>query len=127
MIRPIALFAAIALAGAQAWAQEKPAGEAKKGAPAAETRAETAKKEPSEAQKRQQARMRACNEKAAERKLEGEARRRYMSACLKGEDPDKVEKRAAQREKMKACHRQAADKGLKGEERRRFMSECLKG
>lgn len=41
-----------------------------------------AKKEPTKAQKKQQERMKMCNEKAGERK--GEERRKFMSQCLKG-------------------------------------------
>jgi len=43
-----------------------------------------AKKEPTEAQKKQQERMKACNTKAGEKKLEGDARKNFMSSCLKG-------------------------------------------
>ena len=40
------------------------------------------KKEPSAAQKKQQERMKACNDKAADKK--GAERQKFMSACLKG-------------------------------------------
>jgi hypothetical protein len=40
------------------------------------------KKEPSAAQKKQQERMKACNEKAGDKK--GDERQKFMSACLKG-------------------------------------------
>ena len=42
-----------------------------------------AKKEPSSAQKKQQERMRDCNEQAGAKKMEGDARKKFMSACLK--------------------------------------------
>ena len=45
-----------------------------------------AKKEPTEAQKKQQERMKACNAKAGEKKLEGDARKKFMSTCLSGDD-----------------------------------------
>jgi hypothetical protein len=41
-----------------------------------------AKKEPTAAQKRQQERMKACNDKAGDKK--GDERKKFMSACLKG-------------------------------------------
>ena len=41
-----------------------------------------AKKEPSAAQKKQQERMKACNEKAGDKK--GDERKKFMSSCLKG-------------------------------------------
>jgi hypothetical protein len=83
-------------------------------------------KEPTEKQKAQQERMKGCNEKAGAKKLEGDARKTFMSSCLKGEEAASP-KQAAQQEKMKACNKQAADKNLKGDERKTFMSACLKG
>jgi hypothetical protein len=44
-----------------------------------------AKKEPSEAQKKQQERMKACNEKAGDKKSRDD-RKNFMSTCLKGDD-----------------------------------------
>jgi len=43
-----------------------------------------AKKEPTEAQKKQQERMKSCNAQAGYKKLEGNARKNFMSSCLKG-------------------------------------------
>ena len=80
------------------------------------------KKEPSAAQKKQQERMKSCNERAALQKLEGDARKKFMSSCLKGE-----EKGSAQQDRMAACNKQAASKGMKGDERKKVMSGCLKG
>ena len=40
------------------------------------------KKEPSAAQKKQQTRMKECNERAADKK--GDERKKFMSSCLKG-------------------------------------------
>ena len=45
---------------------------------------EKAKKEPTAAQKKQQQRMADCNKEAGAKKLEGEARKKFMSTCLKG-------------------------------------------
>lgn len=84
-----------------------------------------AKKEPSEKQKAQQERMKDCNAKMGEKK--GDDRKKAMSACLKGEDPNASDKQKAQQNKMKDCNKQAADKGVKGDDRKKFMSGCLKG
>ena len=43
-----------------------------------------AKKEPTEKQKAQQERMKACNDKAGDKKMKGDERKSFMSACLKG-------------------------------------------
>jgi hypothetical protein len=86
-----------------------------------------AKKEPTAAQKKQQARMRDCNEQAGTKKMEGEERKKFMSSCLKGQSGAKGEKMTAQQSRMKECNRQASDKKMKGDERKQFMSGCLKG
>jgi hypothetical protein len=41
-------------------------------------------KGPTEAQKKQQQRMADCNKQAGSKKLEGDARKKFMSTCLKG-------------------------------------------
>ena len=84
-----------------------------------------AKKEPSAAQKKQQERMRDCNDKVGDRK--GDERKKFMSACLKGETSAKGGKMTEQQTRMKDCNKQAGDKGMKGDERKKFMSACLKG
>lgn len=84
MKKIIAALCCLMLAAAPALAQDKAKGEAKKGAPAAEKKAEPAKKEPSAAQKKQQERMRTCNDQAGSKKLQGDARKKFMSECLKG-------------------------------------------
>ena len=86
-----------------------------------------AKKEPSAAQKKQQERMKDCNEKVGERK--GDDRKKFMSSCLKGEMDKKsaAAKGTPQQEKMKTCNAQASKKGMKGDDRKKFMSDCLKG
>jgi hypothetical protein len=83
------------------------------------------KKEPTAAQKKQQARMKDCNAKATDKK--GDERKKFMSACLKGETgpaPSAAQKK--QQERMTACNKQATEKKLKGDERKKFMSGCLK-
>ena len=81
-----------------------------------------AKKEPSAAQKKQQERMKSCNERAGLQKLEGDKRKEFMSACLKGDA-----KGSASQDRMAACNKEAGSKALKGDERKKFMSGCLKG
>ena len=80
------------------------------------------KKEPTAAQKAQQERMKDCNEQAGTKKLEGDERKKFMSACLKGE-----EKMTPQQARMKDCNKQASDKKMSGDDRKKFMSTCLKG
>jgi hypothetical protein len=83
----------------------------------------------------QQSKMGDCNKAAADKKLKGDERKKFMSECLKGgaaAPAAAAEKPAAakptnQNEKMGYCNKQAADKKLKGDERKKFMSECLKG
>ena len=74
-----AICALFALSTAYA---QQPQGGAKKGAPAAEKKAEQAKKAPSAAQKKQQARMKDCNAKAEGKS--GDERKKFMSTGLKG-------------------------------------------
>jgi len=83
------------------------------------------KKEPSAAQKKQQARMKDCNQKAADKK--GVERKQFMSACLKGDGDGPSAAQKQQQNRMAACNKQASDKKLKGAERKTFMSGCLKG
>ena len=83
-----------------------------------------AKKEPSAKQKAQQERMKDCNAKAADKK--GDARKSFMSACLKGEDAAPSAAQKAQQSRMTACNKQATEKKLKGDDRKKFMSSCLK-
>ena len=82
-------------------------------------------KAPSEAQKRQQERMKSCNETAGDRK--GDDRKKFMSSCLKGQDPQASAKQKAQQDRMKDCNKQASAKSMKGDERKKFMSSCLSG
>ena len=87
-------------------------------------------------------RMTACNAEAGEKHLTGDARKQFMSECLKGhatheqsstpaKDPHSgkskdVEHHTTQGEKMKACNQEASAKNLHGDDRKHFMSECLK-
>jgi psiF repeat len=69
----------------------------------------------------QQEKMKACNAQAGDQKLEGNARKAFMSDCLKTGKP------VTQQEKMKTCNKDASAKGLKGDERKLFMTTCLAG
>ena len=82
-------------------------GEGRKNAPAAE------KKAPSEAQKKQQERMKDCNIKAEGKS--GDERKQFMSSCLKGQDASAKAPSAAQKkqqERMRSCNEQAGGKKL---------------
>ena len=95
------------------------------------------------AQSPQAERMTQCNAEAHDKKLTGDARKQFMSDCLKGhakphaEEGDKTElasqhagstggEHSKQGEKMKACNHEATAKNLHGDDRRQFMSQCLK-
>ena len=67
----------------------------------------------------QQQKMTSCNADATGQSLKGDARKTFMSQCLKA-------KPATQQEKMKTCNADASGKALKGDERKAYMSSCLK-
>jgi hypothetical protein len=94
----------LAFAASGAWAQDK--------------------KAPTEAQKKQQERMKDCNAKAGAKK--GDERQKFMSSCLKDGKAEPTPAQKAQQERMTACNKQATEKKLKGDERKKFMSGCLK-
>ena len=88
-------------------------------------------KAPTEAQKKQQERMTACNKEAGEKKLKGDERKKFMNTCLKGSQPSQTKapsaKQKAQQDRMGDCNKQANLKNMKGEDRKKFMSSCLSG
>jgi len=90
---------------------------------------EKAKKEPTEAQKKQQQRMADCNKQAGAKKLEGEARKKFMSTCLSGGEMAKgpTDAQKKQQQRMADCNKQAGAKKLEGDARKKFMGTCLKG
>jgi hypothetical protein len=76
----------------------------------------------------QQQKMKSCNADAGKKKLEGDARKKFMSECLSAEAPAASGKELTpQQQKMKSCNADAGKKKLEGEARKTFMSECLKG
>ena len=75
----------------------------------------------------QQNKMTTCNADATAKSLKGDARKTFMSQCLKAAPPPEAGKSLTpQQEKMKTCNADATGKALKGDERKAFMSECLK-
>ena len=72
----------------------------------------------------QQERMKSCNADATAKGLNGDARKQFMSSCLKDGAGDAL---TPQQQKMKSCNADATAKDLKGDARKTFMSECLKG
>ena len=81
-------------------------------------------KAPVQAQKKQQERMGACSKQAGEKKLKGDARKKFMTTCLEGKS---TVARKVQQDRSAKCNWQAKLENLTGEERRRFMSSCLGG
>lgn len=73
----------------------------------------------------QQEKMKSCNADATAKGLNGDARKQFMSGCLKDGSGDAA--LTPQQQKMKSCNADATAKGLKGDARKTFMSECLKG
>jgi hypothetical protein len=69
----------------------------------------------------QQSKMGTCNKEAGDKKLEGDARKKFMSECLS------ASKKPTQQQKMTTCNKEAGDKKLAGDERKKFMSSCLSG
>ncbi|UXY13997.1 PsiF family protein [Chitiniphilus purpureus] len=73
------------------------------------------------AENAQQSKMATCNKEASTQALKGDARKQFMSTCLK-----KDAKPANQQDKMGYCNKEAGAKALKGDARKAFMSDCLK-
>lgn len=84
-------------------------------------------KAPTQAQKKQQERMSACNRQAGDKKLKGDARKKFMSACLEGKSTVASTKRQVKEDRAGECNKQANLRNLKGDLRNRFMSSCLSG
>ena len=90
----------------------------------------TKKKEPTEAQKKQQQRMADCNKQAGAKKLEGDARKKFMSSCLGVATPRpraRPRRRRSSSSGWRTATRKPATKNLEGDARKKFMSACLKG
>ena len=75
----------------------------------------------------QQQRMTTCNQQATAQTLKGDARKTYMSDCLKNSKSGPEEKSLTpQQQKMRECNVKATEQSLKGDDRNKFMSACLK-
>ncbi|MGY5958226.1 phosphate starvation-inducible protein PsiF [Kosakonia sp. BK9b] len=75
----------------------------------------------------QQQRMTLCNQQATAQTLAGDARKQYMSQCLKNTKMEAGQKSLTpQQQRMRECNAQATQQSLKGEDRSKFMSACLK-
>lgn len=75
----------------------------------------------------QQQRMTTCNQQATAQALKGDARKTYLSDCLKNSQSAPGEKSLTpQQQKMRECNVQATEQSLKGDDRSKFMSACLK-
>lgn len=72
----------------------------------------------------QQQKMTVCNQQAGTQNLKGDARKSFMSQCLKKQSAPAV--KATQQMKMKTCNAEAGSRKLGGDERKAFMSQCLK-
>lgn len=72
----------------------------------------------------QQQKMTSCNQHATSQSLKGDARKSYMSSCLKKEST--MSSATPQQMKMKSCNGEASHQALKGDARKTFMSNCLK-
>jgi len=112
-------------------AETRKAEPAKAAAPAAPaTKAETAKTTTAapaaKPETAQQAKMRDCNAQAADKKLTGDDRKKFMKSCLSAKPEAKEEKKLTpQQQKMKDCNAQATDKKLTGDDRKKFMKTCM--
>ncbi|GAB7128410.1 PsiF family protein [Silvimonas sp. JCM 19000] len=73
----------------------------------------------------QQDKMKTCNADAKTKNLSGDARKSFMSTCLKA-DSAAASAPATQQDKMKVCNQNASAQALKGDARKTFMSDCLK-
>ena len=69
------------------------------------------------AENSQNNKMKECQAKAGEKKLEGQKRQEFVNNCLKAK-PEPAES------KMAMCNKKTA--GLKGDERNKAQSECMK-
>lgn len=80
----------------------------------------------------QQDKMKNCNKEAADKKLAGEERKKFMSECLKAKPAEAAapaagaKKELPPKEAMGACAKASKEKGNKGDDHKKFMSACLK-
>ncbi len=66
------------------------------------------------------------NQQATAQTLSGDARKHYMSDCLKNTKTEPGQKSLTpQQQRMRECNAQATQQSLKGDDRSKFMSACL--
>ncbi|MDD2721597.1 MAG: PsiF family protein [Gallionella sp.] len=80
--------------------------------------------------------MKGCNAEAKSGAMKGDARKEFMSKCLKKDYVLKADAAApaaapaaaggTQQDKMKTCNAEAKTQALKGDARKTFMKDCLK-
>ncbi|MFP3516003.1 PsiF family protein [Pseudomonas sp. SIMBA_077] len=70
----------------------------------------------------QQNKMTSCNADASAKALKGDARKAFMSSCLKATPAAAM----TPQERMKSCNATATTQALKGDARKAYMSDCLK-
>ena len=87
----------------------------------------------------QQARMKSCNAQAKADALKGDARKAFMSTCLKGQGktaadvdattvtPAPVVAKALtpKQQQRKTCGAEAKAQGIKGDERKAWVKQCM--
>lgn len=98
--------------------------------------AQAADPAPAKAPNAQQTKMADCNKQAADKKLSGDERKKFMSECLKGgaaaapapapAPAAGAKKELPPKEAMGACAKKAKEMGKKGDDYKKYMSDCLK-
>lgn len=73
----------------------------------------------------QQDKMTTCNADAKTKALAGDARKAFMSNCLKATPAAPAAAETAQ-DRMRRCNKTAGEQQLLGDTRKTFMSTCLK-
>src|SRR5258708_19548315 len=109
------LLCAMVVAGSFACGEDK--GKASKQAQA---------KAPTQAQKKQQERMSACNKQAGEKKLKGDPRRKFMSACLGGKSTLASAKPQGKRDRAGQSNKQPSLRNLNTQKPTTLFNPCLK-
>ncbi len=74
----------------------------------------------------QQNKMTTCNADAKTQNLSGDARKSFMSNCLKATPAATTKTLTPQQQKMTTCNASAKTQNLAGDARKTFMSTCLK-
>lgn len=70
----------------------------------------------------QQDKTETCNANAAQKQLQGEARKLYMKGCVGAR-----KEASTQQARVKQCNADASTQRIKGDARRNFMKQCVSG